>query len=250
MQDFWVRFFKDWYLISIAGIFIISVIFYFFLGEKDREKLIFILPFSLITLTVFYENFGLAIVVFPEINQWVYQLFNYPHENNHNLWVYNFFGSHLTSFLFLALIYRYLFSPSKRKTVKGLSLLFICSYLVFQLVGVESLFEQQTYSIFVGYSVVIATCGLYFMELISHPDYMEINPLKAFSFWQVTLILFNYTLVFLLEISHNYIISVSMDLMSSLYLISKITWVLILCSFLVTIMFNTPLFPAKRMSYE
>lgn len=248
MLDFWDRV-DDWYFFSISGIFILALILFFFLENEKQRKPEFYLPFCLILLTVFYEYLAAVTVHFKGINKWIYQVFNYPYENNYNLWVYNFFGSHLTSLLFLALIYCYLFSPFKRKTVKGLSLFFIFAYIVLQLTGIESLFEQQTYSIFVGYSVVIMACGLYFMELISHPDYMEINPVKAFSFWQVTLILFNYTAVVFLEISHNYIISISMDLMSSLYLISKITWTLILLSFLVTIILNTLFFTSNGKSY-
>lgn len=249
MLDFWSRV-NYWYFYIISGIFILALILFFFLEKDKRVKPEFYLPFSLILLSVFYEYLAAATVVFIEINKWLYGVFNYPHENNHNLWVYNFFGSHLTSLLFLALIYQYLFSPLKKRIVKGLFLLFVFSYVVFQALGIESLFEHQTYSIFVGYSAVIIACGLYFMELISHPDYLEVNPLKAFSFWQVTVILFNYTIEFLLEISFNYIISISMNLMASLLKISMITWILILCCFLVTIILNTRFFITKELSYE
>ena len=208
MLDFWSRV-NNWYFYSISGIFILALLSSFFLEKDKRAKPELYLPFSLILLSVFYEYLAAATVVFIEINKWLYGVFNYPHENNHNLWVYNFFGSHLPSLLFLALIYQYLFSPFKKRIVKGLSLLFIFSYIVFQALGIESLFEQQAYSIFVGYSAVIIACGLYFMELISHPGYLEVNPLKACSFGQTTVILFNYTIVFLLEISYNYIISIS-----------------------------------------
>jgi hypothetical protein len=249
MIDFWSRV-NNWYFISISGISILALILFFFLEKDKRGRPELYLPFCLILLSVFYEYLAAATVQFVEINKWLYGVFNYPHENNYNLWVYNFFGYHLTSLLFLALIHYYLFSPIKKKIVKGLSLLFIFFYVVFQVLGIESLFEQQTYSIFVGYSAVIIACGLYFMELISHPVYLEINPLKAFSFWQVTAILLNDTLKFLLEISFNYIISVSMNLMESLYLISGVTWILVLCSFLFTIVLNTRFFTTKELSYE
>jgi len=249
MLDLWSRV-NYWYFYWISGIFILALFLFFFLEKDKRGKPEFYLPFCLILLSVFYEYLAAATIVFIEINKWLYGVFNYPHENNHNLWVYNFFGSHLTSLLFLALIYQYLISPFKKRIVKGLSLLFIFSYVVFQALGIESLFEHQTYSIFVGYSAVIISCGLYFMELISHPDYLEVNPLKAFSFWQVTVILFNYTIEFLLEISFNYIISISMNLMASLLKISMITWILILCCFLVTIVLNTRFFTTKEVSYE
>ncbi|SEG28208.1 hypothetical protein [Algoriphagus boritolerans] len=249
MLDFWSRV-NNWYFYILSGIFILAVILFFFLEKNKRKKPEYYLSFSLILLSVFYEYLAAATVQFIEINKWLYGIFNYPQENNYNLWVYNFFGYHITSLLFLALIYHYLFSPLKKNIIKGLSLFFIFSYVIFQALGIESLFEQQTYSIFVGYSAVIIACGLYFMELISHPGYLEINPLKAFSFWQVTVILFNKSLKFLLEISFNYIISVSMNLMSSLYLISKITWILVLCSFLFTILLNTRFFKAKELSYE
>lgn len=249
MLDFWSRV-SNWYFFTISGIFILGLILFFFLEKDKRGKPEFYLPFSLILLSVFYEYLAAVTVVFSEINKWLYGIFNYPHENNYNLWVYNFFGSHLISLLFLALIYQYLFSPPKKRIVKGLSLLFIFSYVGFQVSGIESLFEQQAYSIFVGYSAVIIACGLYFMELISHPAYLEINPLKAFSFWQVTAILLNDTLKFLLEISYKYIISISMNLMESLYLISAVTWILVLGCFLVTIFLNTRLFTTKKLSYE
>lgn len=249
MLDFWFRV-NNWYFYTLSGIFILGLILFFFLEKDKRGKPGFYLPFCLILLSVFYEYLAAATVEFLEINKWLYGVFNYPHENNHNLWVYNFFGSHLPSLLFLALIYQYLFSSVKKRIVKGLLLLFIFSYVVFQVLGIESLFEQQAYSIFVGNSAVIIACGLYFMELISHPDYLEINPIKAFSFWQVTAILFNDTLKFLLEISFNYIISISMNLMSSLYLISMVTWILVLCSFLVTIALNTRFFITKELSNE
>lgn len=249
MLSFWDRV-NNWYFYTISGIFILGLILFFFLEKDKRGKPEFYLPFCLIMLSVFYEYLAAVTVHFKEVNKWLYQVFNYPYENNYNLWVYNFFGSHLPSLLFLALIYQYLFSTFKKRIVKGLSLLFIFSYLAFQVLGIESLFEQQAYSIFVGDSVVIIACGLYFMELISHPAYLEINPVKAFSFWQVTAILFNATLKFLLEISFNYIISISMNLMASLLIISMITWVLVLCSFLVTIVLNARLFTAKKLSYE
>ncbi len=128
---------------SISGFFILALVFYFFLEKEKKLKPEFYLPFSLILLTVFYEYLAAVTVHFIEINNWLYHVFNYPYENNHNLWVYNLFGSHLSSLLFLALIYRYLFSHSKRKIVKALSLLFIFAYIVFQLLGIESLFEHQ-----------------------------------------------------------------------------------------------------------
>ncbi len=249
MLDLWSRI-NNWYFLCLTLIFILALFLFFFLEKDKRGKPEFYLPFGLIMLSAFYEYLAAATVEFLEINKWLYGVFNYPHENNHNLWVYNFFGSHLPSLLFLALIYQYLFSPLKKRIVKGLSLLFIFSYVAFQVLGIESLFEQQAYSIIVGDSAVIIACGLYFMELISHPEYSEINPIKAFSFWQVTAILFNDTLKFLLEISFKYIISISMNLMASLYLISMITWLLVLCSFLVTIVLNTRFFNTKELSNE
>lgn len=249
MLDFWSSV-NNWYFYCISGIFILALFLFFFLEKDKRRKPEFYLPFCLIMLSVFYEYLAAATVEFLEINEWLYGVFNYPYENNHNLWVYNFFGSHLPSLLFLALIYQYLFSPFKKRIVKGLFFLFIFSYVVFQVLEIESLFEQQTYSIFVGYSSVIIACGLYFIELISHPAYLEINPIKSLSFWQVTVILFNYTIVFLLEISFNYIISVSMNLMASLLKISMFTWILVLCCFLVTIVLNTHFFITKKLSYE
>lgn len=249
MLSFWDRV-NNWYFISISGILILALIFFFFLEKEKKGNPEFYLPFCLIMLSVFYEYLAAVTVHFKEVNKWLYGVFNYPHENNYNLWVYNFFGSHLPSLLFLALLHRYLFSTFKKEIVKGLSLLFIFSYIAFQVLGIESLFEQQAYSIFVGHSVVIIACGLYFMELISHPDYLEINPIKAFSFWQITAILFNDTLKFLLEISFNYIISISMNLMASLYLISMVTWILVLCSFLVTIVLNMRFFITKELSNE
>ena len=249
MLSFWDRI-NNWYFPIITGIFILALVFFFFLEKEKKEKPEFFLPFSLIILTVFYEYLAAITVHFKEINNWIYPIFNYPHENNYNIWVYNFFGSHLTSLLFLAIIYRYLFSLNKRKIVKWLCMLFVFAYSVFQLTGIESFFEQQAYSIFVGYSVVIIACGLFFIELISHPNYLEINPIKAYSFWQVTIILFYYSILFLIEISFNYIISISMDLMESLYVISMIIWTLILFTFLVSIILNTRFFTPKELSYE
>ena len=249
MLSFWDRV-NNWYFISISCILILALLFFFFLDKEKKGKPEFYLPFCLIILTVFYEYLAAVTVHFKEVNKWLYQVFNYTYENNYNLWVYNFFGAHLTSLLFLALIYQYLFSPLKKRILKGLSLLFIISYVVFQVLGIESIFEQQAYSILVGDSAVIIVCGFYFMELISHPEYSEINPIKAFSFWQVTAILFNDTLKFLLEISFNYIISVSMNLMASLYIISMLTWLMVLCSFLVPIILNTRFFAPKELSYE
>ncbi len=246
MLDFWSRV-NNWYFYSISGILILALIFFFFLEKDKKENPGFYLPLSLILLTVFYEYLAAVTVHFKEVNNWLYGFFNYPQENNYNLWVYNFFGSHLTSLLFLALIYHYLYSPFKKRFVMGLSLLFIFSYVALQVLRIESLFEQQAYSIMLGHSAVIIACGLYFIELISHPDYMEINPIKAASFWQVTAILFNDTLKFLLEISYNYIITISMDLMASLYQISMITWIAVLVSFLVTIILNTRFFHHKKI---
>lgn len=241
---------NNWYCISILGILLLAILFFSFLEKEKKRKPEFFLPFVLTANSVFYEFLGGATIVFLEINKWLYGIFNYPHENNYNLWVYNFFGYHLTSMLFLALIYQYLYSPIKRKIVKGMALFFILFYTTFQVLGIESLFEQQPYSIMVGFSAVIIACGLYFMELISHPDYLEINPLRSFSFWQVTVILFNGTLKFLLEISYNYIISVSIELMKSLYLISTVSWMVILITFLITIALNTRFFTPKTVSYD
>lgn len=249
MLELWSRI-NNWYFLSITGVFILALLFFPFLEKNKKRKPEFYLPLVLIVFSVFYEYLAAATVVFLSINKWLYGIFDYPKENNYNLWVYNLFGSHLASMLFLALIYQYLFSASKRIIVKGMGLFFLLSYTAFQVMGIETLFEQQEYSIMVGFSSVIIACGLYFMDLVSHPGYLEINPLKTFSFWQVTVILFTFTLKFLLEISYNYIISVSMNLMSSLYLISMVTWILVLCSFLVTIALNIRFFTPKTLSYE
>ena len=232
------------YMLCLDILLITGTVFFFLLPREKRKNHSYLLPFLILVLVLCYENLGAYTAYFRNSNQWVYQFFGSESTDNYNLWVWNIFNYQIGNFLFLALIKNWVKDPKRKKIIHYFQIGFVVLSILFQLVGLQPILDNQTLIYFIGSISVIIACGIFFIDLITSDYYLELNPLKLPSFWQITLILFQHTMMFLTEISFDYILSISNALLLSLYKISQTLYVLLLIVFVFSI--GEPLFNKKN----
>lgn len=89
--------------------------------------------------------------------------------------------------------------------VNILIVLFILISLILHLVGFVHYNDTGEYISFLNTVMILCSCGLYFFELITLDEFLDINPLKEFSFWASTAILFYFSSSFMIYISFKYL---------------------------------------------
>ena len=96
-----------------------------------------------------------------------------------------------------------------------------------------------------SYILGIVACGLFFVDLISSEKSLEINPLRFIPFWFITLTLFQQVIVFLAEMSNDYLAFNDITLNFFFIYISMTLYVLMLTAIVVLII-NQGLFIEKK----
>lgn len=148
-----------------------------------------------------------------------------------NLWVYNIFNSHIAAILFFLLIRSFLKKKSHKKMVNILIVLFILISLVLHLIGFVHYNDSGEYISFLNTIFVLFSCGLYFLELITLDEFLAINPIKEFSFWATTAILFYFSSSFMIYISFKYLYTNHLEIY---YMVREIPRSMaLLCNFLL-----------------
>lgn len=139
--------------------------------------------------------------------------------NNH--WVYNIFNGHVGAILFLLLIRSLL----KKKTHRKLVLYFIAALLLISgalhFNSIASLHDGGEYISLVNTVFILSSCSVYFFELITMDEYLNINPLKSFSFWVTTIVLFYFSSSFMIYISYVYLYTHHLDIFYMVYEIPR-----------------------------
>ncbi len=244
MDSRFFQVFVEWYLISIDILLIVGIIYFLKLPKEKKVNSYFWLPFLILSFTVFYENFGAYSIYNFEFNKAVNALLGNTENPRYNVWLYNIFNIYILTFLYLFLIRLYV-NARNRKIINGMMIFYLMAILFFNSLGIEKVYDNQPIIFFIGASFLIIASGLYFMMFIKEDIYLDINPLRLFSFWQVTFILFNYSTVFLLFISRKYLWENYYSLFNSLSYISIIFGIIILVIFLATITW-----PSLNWKYE
>ena len=93
---------------------------------------------------------------------------------------------------------------------------------------IEPLHDFQTTIYFMGNTLLILASGLYFLDLISNPKFLDINPLRNWDFWAITLILFQSAVVFLADIAYPYLAMNNEDLYYLFNWVSQVLYILLI----------------------
>jgi uncharacterized membrane protein len=186
----------DYYNLILVGFALFGVLGYSLLSKKQRKNES--LKFSLgILVTVGLYELIAAFVGSQKIT---------------NLWVYNILSSHVAAILFFLLLRSFLKRERHKKMVNILIVLFLSISLVLHLTGVVHYNDSGEYISFLNTVLMLCCCGLYFFELITLDEFLEINPLKEFSFWAATATLFYFSSSFMIYISYKYLYTNHLDI--------------------------------------
>ncbi|WP_339754112.1 hypothetical protein [Algoriphagus aquimarinus] len=129
--------------------------------------------------------------------------------------------------------------------------IFIVLALVLQITGMELLYLQQPIIFSIGANMILIASGIYFTGLMTHKAYLDRNPLKLLSFWQVTSMLFTYTLTYISSVSLIYLYEVNPVLGRALSNINTVMTIITLG--VLTLIIASPLLPntfEKEPFYE
>jgi len=234
MDSRFFQVFVDWYLISIDILLIVGIIYFLKLPKEKEVNSYYWLPFLILSFTVFYENLGAYTVYNFEFNKAVNALLGNTENPRYNLWLFNFFNKQINTILYLFLVKSWL-EPSKKKFINWMIILFIIVIQVMQFSGLEPIYSNQPIIFALGANMILVGSGLYFVGLISNDNYLNSNPLRLISFWQMTLILFTYSLTYINSVALLYLWNINKQLVISLGQIDKVLGIINLSLLVVTV---------------
>jgi hypothetical protein len=187
----------DYYNISLIVLALMGMIGYSFLSPDQKKKEAVKLSLGILITVAFYESLATVLSSQKIINQWVY----------------NIFSSHFTSILFFILIRSFLKRESHKKAASWLIVLFLLISFFLHLTGISQINDSGEYISFFSTVLILCCSSLYFFELITLDEFLEINPLKEFSFWASTAILFYFSSSFMIYISMKYLYTNHLDIL-------------------------------------
>lgn len=234
MDSRFFQVFVDWFLISINILLIVGIIYFLKLPKEKKVNSYYWLPFLILTYTAFYEILGAYSVYNFEFNKAVNALLGNTENPRFNLWLYNFFNKHLNTILYLFLVKSWL-EPSKKKFINWMIILFVIVIQVMQFSGIEPIYSNQPIIFALGANMILVGSGLYFIGLISNDNYLTSNPLRLISFWQMTFILFTYSLTYINSVALLYLWNINKQLVVSLSQIDKVLGTINLSLLVVTV---------------
>ncbi|WP_075350077.1 histidine kinase [Algoriphagus marinus] len=241
--------FSHWFTISSNLLLIIGVFFFLKLPKDKRANIRYWLPFLILTFTVLYENFGSYTNYNFDFKKAINAYLGNTEYPQFNLWLFNIARRQVGVILYLLLI-KYWLRPAHKKYINWMILGFIILVFVLQISGIEPLYLNQPIIFAIGANLILIGSGLYFIGMITHDQYLERNPLRLVSFWQMTIILFTFSLNYISSVSLLYLYEVNPVLGKAL---QDISYVMLLCTLGVLIVtIASPLLPSifeKEPSY-
>lgn len=186
----------DYYPLLLVGFASASLFGYSLLSKEQRKNEIIKLSLGILVVVACYEMIASFLASQKIVNNWVY----------------NLFSLHLAAVLFSLLIRSFLKRKSHKKMVNILIVLFLLISLVLHLIGFVHYNDTGEYISFLNTVLILFSCGLYFIELITLDEFLDINPLKEFSFWASTAILFYFSSSFMVYISYKYLFTNHLDI--------------------------------------
>ena len=186
----------DYYPLSLVGLAVSALFGYSLLSKGQRENESIKLSLGIVVLVAFYEFIAGFLGSQKIVNNWVYNLFN----------------SHVAAILFFLLLRSFLKRKSHKNMVNILIVLFLLISLVLHLVGFVHYNDSGEYILFLNTVLMLCCCGLYFIELITLDEFLDVDSLKEFSFWASTAILFYSSASFMVFISVKYLYTHHLDI--------------------------------------
>lgn len=250
MDDRLVQVFSHWFTIYTNIFLVIGIICFIKLAKEKRADIHYWLPFLILVFTVIYENMGRYTVYDFEFNKSVNAYLGNTENPKFNLWLFNIARRQIGTILFLLLIKTWL-EPSKKKYIDWMIYIFIVITFGLQFSGIESTYLNQPIIFTFGANMILIGSGLYFIGMITHERYLASNPLRLLSFWQMTFIMFTYTLSYISSVALMYLYEVNPVLGKALQQIGDL--MLLLNLGVLTLTIASPLFPGifrKEPSYE
>ena len=235
------------YLISISIIGILGLIFFLILPYAKKIKPENYLSLMLLTLVFFYEIFATYLNVDKAFNQKIHELlFDVPFQG-WNLWSANLFYSQISKVFFLLIILNQAKGRFSQKFIKAICIFFISICIGIQLSGIEPLYGFQPIISLLGNTSLIIACGLFFIDLLKSDYYLELDPLKMWIFWFITVPLFQSSLIFLAEISYEYLAFHNLPLYYSLFGISQLLYVTMMIGILLKFIDESHMFSQENL---
>jgi hypothetical protein len=240
MESRLLQAFSHWFTIGSNLLLIIGVVFFIKLSKDKRSNIQYWLPFLILTFTVFYENFGSYTNYNFDFKKAINALLGNTEYPQFNLWLFNIARRQVGVILYLLLI-RYWLQPAHKKYINWMIYGFTVVLFVLQISGIESLYLNQPIIFATGANLILIGSGLYFIGVITHDQYLERNPLRLISFWQMTIILFMFSLNYISSVALLYLYEVNPVLGKAL---QNISYGMLLCTLGVLIVtIASPLLP-------
>lgn len=231
--EFLHRILEKYYFITINATGILGVTFFLMLSQSKKKEPENYLPFLLLALVLLYENLGAYLNVDKAFNQKIHEwLFDVPFQG-WNLWAYNFFYAKISRIAFLLIILNQTKGRKIRKGIYGLLISFLGICIGHLWIEIEPQYGFQPILYGIGIAWIIFACCLFFIDLITADYYLELDPLKLWGFWFITFTLFQSSLVFLSEVSFEYLAFRNKPLYYSLVYISQFLYVSMMFSIVV-----------------
>lgn len=186
----------DYYQILLGSLAVVGILGYSILSKKQKKIEAVQLSLGIVVIVAFYEILAAVFSSQRIVNNWVYNLFN----------------SHIATILFLLLIRTFLKRKSHKKIVSNLIVIFLLISLFLHLTGISHYNDAGEYLSFLNSVMILSCCGLYFFELITLDEFLDINPLREFGFWATTVILFYISSSFMIYISLKYLYTNHLDI--------------------------------------
>jgi len=196
------------FLIPADLLLIIGVTCFTKLPKEKKGDIRYWLPLLIVFSTVFHENMGAYTNYNFEFKKSVNAYLGnteYPH---FNLWLFNIARRQIGAVLYLILIRAWL-EPSKKKYMDWMILIFITAACLLQVSGIEPLYFHQPIIFSIGANMILIGSGLYFINMITHERYLASNPLRLPSFWQMTFIMFAFSLSYISSVALLYLYEVN-----------------------------------------
>lgn len=215
-----------------------------------RSDIHYWLPFLILAFSVFYENLGAYTNYNSEFKRSVNTYLGNIEYPKFNLWVHNITERQIAVIFYLLLIRLWLIT-SRKKYIDWMICIFIVSALILQFSGIEPLYLNQPIIFSIGANMILIGTGLYFIGIITEDEYLACNPLRLPSFWQMTFIMFTFTLTYISSVALMYLYQVNPMLGSTLQDIGLVMQFLTLI--ILTLSIASPLLPRifeQEPSYE
>lgn len=197
--------YEEPYVLLVNTLGVLTLVLFIVLPNKKKTKSRFLLPFLFIALVTFYEDFSVYLLYNKNLNQFFHELISDTPFQGWNLWSYNLFNYQISKVLLLVYLRNQIQTPNRKKLVLIFLGGFVLTCALLMVFKLEPLYGFQTIIYFLGNTLLILASGLYFLDLISNPKFLNINPLRNWEFWSVTVILFQSAVVFLADIAYPYL---------------------------------------------